>query len=99
MLASAITVGGVLGVSGAVALKDSTVAVKPGAEISLSEASLKKLRDVQIPIVDTRGGSEQDIRLLREQVGDISRRLTSAGEKQEITGRGTRLRSEAWSTI
>lgn len=45
LVASAITVGGVLGVSGTVALKDNTVTLKPDAAIGLREEDRRLLRD------------------------------------------------------
>ncbi len=44
-LASALAAGGILGVSGTVALKETSIEVKPGAEISISKESLANLRE------------------------------------------------------
>lgn len=48
LIASAITIGGVVGVTGTVALRDSTVSLKPGTTIAISEESLKALNDVGV---------------------------------------------------
>jgi hypothetical protein len=53
LIASAITVGGVVGVTGTVALKDATVALKPGAEVKIRDADMELLKHgvtVTIPL-------------------------------------------------
>lgn len=43
-LASALAAGGILGVSGTVALKNTSIEIKPGSEISISKESLENLK-------------------------------------------------------
>lgn len=84
ILASAITVGGVLGVSGTVALKDSTVTVKPGAEINISQKSLEELRaTVNTPRPDDRAPA--DLKPLTEQVRAIAAELETVADTQKST--------------
>lgn len=89
ILASAITVGGVLGVSGTVALKDSTVTVKPGAEINISQNSLDELKamklQVEQPPMSDGGGAGQDLKPLTDQVLQISANLKSASGSQQAS--------------
>lgn len=82
-LASAIAIGGVLGVSGTVLLKDAIVTLKPGAEISISKASLDSLGAIRIPIVAAGDGKTQDLKLLEDQLKEISGQLKSIVEKKE----------------
>ena len=85
ILASAITVGGVLGVSGTVALKDPTVTVKPGAEISISQKSLEELRaTVNMPRPDDRTPAP-DLKPLTEQVRAIVAELKTVADAQKAT--------------
>jgi hypothetical protein len=48
LLASAITVGGVLGVGGTIALQNPTVSLQPGSELSISKESLNELRNITL---------------------------------------------------
>jgi hypothetical protein len=49
LVASALTVGGVLGVTGTVALKDATVRIEPGAVIALDDQDRRLLQTLSIP--------------------------------------------------
>jgi hypothetical protein len=82
MLASAITVGGVLGVSGAVALKDTALTLKPGTEISLNKDSLDALKNTKPAC----GGSDaQAEKALVCQLQEISTQLKSTADTQDFT--------------
>lgn len=84
ILASAITVGGVLGVSGTVALKEATVALRDGAEISISQQSRDDLRNMKLQVEAPKlTGIEPDIDALKEWVERISKELDSAGKSQQ----------------
>lgn len=87
LMVSAITVGGVLGVSGTVALRDSSVTLK-NAEIAISDSSLKKLKEgipVEIKKVsETQGDLQQRMDILVDVVKEIRSRVVEPAHIKQL---------------
>lgn len=68
LLASALTVGGVLGVSGTVALKDVSLEIKPGTTLEISRDSLDALRLSGQPSQDALALAAREIKRIADRL-------------------------------
>jgi hypothetical protein len=89
LVATAVTVGGVVGVTGAVALKDSTVSLKPGTELVISKGSMEELQKTKlgfdppkVEIPDGKGAA--DVRLeLKGALNELKTLLATQNQQNE----------------
>jgi hypothetical protein len=83
LVATALSVGGVLGVTGTVALKDSSVSLRPGAEVAISEESLANLKSTRLQAsVSPRSLKLEGEGVLRELSRSL-RELKTFADRQE----------------
>lgn len=92
LAASAITVGGILvGVTGTVALRDTSVSLKPGGSVEISKESLDKLAKTAIPVMVSGDSNEESREALIKALAELKNALNSHEKQTQILDRTVQL--------